>query len=307
MSYKINGQTEILGVFGHPVRHSKSPTMHNALFKELGINAAYLPFGPIPENFSTALDGLKALHFRGANLTIPYKEQVLELVNELSPISEFTRSVNTLYWKNGEKGGTLCGTTTDPYGAIKNIEDAGVSLEGKSLALLGNGGAAKAIAYALLEKNVKLTIVCRNEIRGKNLVEKLSLFFPENVPTYCSFNDFNTSEPDIILNTTPVGMHPNVNDSPLPDASFRKEQFVYDIIYTPTETRLLKDAKAQGCKILNGEGMLVYQGAASFKLWFPKETENVSEAFLVSVMREALQKENSLEKTLNSNPASAKI
>lgn len=305
VSSLINGKTEILGVFGFPVGHSKSPTMHNAVCQKLGINAAYLPFSPNPENFLSALDGLKALHFRGANLTIPYKEKVLPYVQELSPISKFSGSVNTLYWKKSQNENILCGTTTDPYGALKNMEEAGISVNGKSVALLGNGGAAKAIAFALLENNANLSIICRNLSRGNELAKNLSQYFQNKNIEVSEFCNFDSQKPDIILNTTPVGMFPNINETPLPSASFRKEQFVYDIIYTPKETRLLKEAKKAGCKTLNGEGMLVHQGAASFKLWFPKETETISETFLVSIMREALQKENSSEK--NSNPTSANI
>ena len=243
VSSLINGKTEILGVFGFPIGHSKSPTMHNAVCQKLGINAAYLPFSPNPENFLSALDGLKALHFRGANLTIPYKEKVLPYVQELSPISKFSGSVNTLYWKKSQNENVLCGTTTDPYGALKNMEEAGISVNGKSVALLGNGGAAKAIAFALLENNANLSIICRNLSRGNELAKNLSQYFQNKNIEVSEFCNFDSQKPDIILNTTPVGMFPNINETPLPSASFRKEQFVYDIIYTPKETRLLKEAK----------------------------------------------------------------
>lgn len=282
----INGKTELLAVFGHPVEHSKSPAMHNAILSLLGINAVYVPLSPTPENFKDAIAGFRALHFRGANFTIPFKEMLKEFADELSPISKFTGSANTLYWQ-GEK---LCATTTDPYGALKNLEEAGINVEGKEIALLGNGGAAAAICFALLERNVKLTIVCRNLEKGNALAKRLAEAFPQNVPTAVTFADFDTTAPEIILNTTPVGMHPNINDTPLPNAKYRSGQFVYDIVYTPAETRLLREAREQGCKTLNGEGMLVHQGAASFRLWFPKETENVSDETLVTTMRNALGK-----------------
>lgn len=280
----INGKTEILGVFGHPVSHSKSPAMHNAILSKLGINAVYIPLAPEPENFANAIAGFRAMHFRGANFTIPFKERLKEFADELSPISKFTGSANTLYW-NGDK---LCATTTDPYGALKNLEEAGVHVEGKTIALLGNGGAAAAICFALLERGAKLTIVCRNPEKGGALAKRLAEAFPQNAPRVVTFADFDTTAPDIILNTTPVGMFPNVDDTPLPNAKYRAGQFVYDIVYTPAETRLLREAREQGAKTLNGEGMLVHQGAASFRLWFPKETENVSDETLVKTMREAL-------------------
>lgn len=285
VSVAINGKTELLAVFGHPVEHSKSPAMHNAILAKLGINAVYVPLSPDPENFKGAIAGFRALHMRGANFTIPFKERLREFADELSPISKFTGSANTLYWK----GCKLCATTTDPYGALKNLEEVGVNVENKNVALLGNGGAAAAICFALLEKNVKLTIVCRNAEKGNALADRLAEAFPQNAPKVVTFADFDTSAPEIILNTTPVGMHPNVNDTPLPNAKYRSGQFVYDIIYTPAETRLLREAREQGCKTLNGEGMLVHQGAASFRLWFPEQTKDVSDEVLVTTMREALK------------------
>lgn len=281
----INGKTELLAVFGHPVAHSKSPAMHNALLQFLGINAVYAPLAPEPENFADAIAGFRAMHFRGANFTIPFKEKLCELADELSPISKFTGSANTLYWN----GGKLCATTTDPYGALKNMEEAGVTPDGKTIALLGNGGAAAAISFALLERGAKLTIVCRNLSKGEALAQRLAQAFPQNAPQVVTFADFDTTAPEIILNTTPVGMHPNVEDTPLANAKFREGQFVYDIVYTPAETRLLREAKQQGCKVLNGEGMLVHQGAASFRLWFPQETEKLNDEALVNVMRAALK------------------
>ena len=279
----IDGKTELLGVFGYPVSHSKSPVMHNALFKELNINAVYVALSPAPEALKNALAGFKALHFRGANITIPYKEKVIPFLDKLSPISEFTGSVNTLYYENGK----LCGTTTDPYGALKNLETVCSSLKNKKIAILGNGGAAKAISFALLEKQTELTIVSRNQEKGNALASKLKNIFESEIQVL-SFEKFNATPFDIILNTTPVGMHPDIFANPLPNAKFHASQIVYDIIYTPKETALLKQAKAQGATILNGEGMLVYQGLSSFKLWFREETKNLSDEYLATIMKTSL-------------------
>lgn len=286
---KIDGKTELLGVFGCPVSHTKSPAMHNALFEALGINAVYVPLPATKENFASAVGGLVSLGFRGANATIPFKDVLADFACEVSEISKFTKSANTLYWKDGEVGGTLCATTTDPLGALKNLEQIGVEVAGKEVAMLGNGGAAAAISFALLERGARLTIVCRNEERGRALTERLGAHFPEAIPDLKTFQNFDSAAPDIILNTTPVGMTPHDSDTPLPGAKFRPGQTVYDIIYTPPKTRLLQDAEAAGCKILNGEGMLVYQGLASFRLWFPRETANLSDDFLASVMKRALE------------------
>lgn len=289
----INGKTETLCIFGHPVAHSKSPLMHNALFKELGINAAYLPYAPEPENFADAIKGFRAMKFRGANVTIPYKTQFIDattgeprLIDELSPISRFTGSVNTLYWKDCIVGGTLCGTTTDPYGCIRNLEEHGVDPSNTTVALLGNGGAAKAIAYTLVEQHNNLTIVCRSREKGEALAKGLG--DGVQVVTFSEFADVSANH-KIIINATSVGMSPNDNESPLPAECLHSDQVVCDIVYTPPRTKLLQMAEAKGCKVVSGEGMLVHQGLESFKKWFPAETANQTTSFLVNVMRKGLQ------------------
>lgn len=301
----IDGKTETLCIYGHPVAHSKSPLMHNALFKELGINAAYLPYAPEPEKFEEAIHGFKSMKFRGANVTIPYKTEFLEadgnprLVDELSDISKFTGSVNTLYWKGGIVGGTLCGTTTDPYGCIRNLEEHGVDASNKKVALLGNGGAAKAIAYTLVERKNKLTIVCRTKEKGLALADGLNTNFSQkeqaaetyeivNVATFDEFAAVSKNF-DIIINATSVGMSPNIDESPLTADCLHPGQVVCDIVYTPPRTKLLQMAEQAGCKTVSGEGMLVHQGLESFKKWFPVETEGKSMEFLVSIMRNGLK------------------
>ncbi len=278
--------------------------MHNALFDALGINAAYLPYAPEPGNFADAIKGFKAMKFRGANVTIPYKTEFFNadgsarLVDELSEISRFTGSVNTLYWKDGLVGGTLCGTTTDPYGCVRNLEENGVSPSHKKIALLGNGGAAKAIAYTLVEQQNDLTIVCRTKEKGESLADSLNKFFETNsgnndfktvqVTTFAEFSSISTNI-DIIINATSVGMSPNVDASPITDECLHQGQVVCDIVYTPPHTKLLQMAEAKGCKTVTGEGMLVHQGLESFKKWFPKETAGKTNEELTAIMRKGMQ------------------
>ena len=303
----INGKTETLCIFGHPVAHSKSPAMHNALFDALGINAAYLPYAPEPENFAQAIEGFKAMKFRGANVTIPYKTEFFNadgsarLVDELSEISKFTGSVNTLYWKDGIAGGTLCGTTTDPYGCVRNLEENGVELTSRKIALLGNGGAANAIAFTLVEQENELTIVCRTKEKGEALANSLNKFFQSSevrvqgknfksvqVTTFADFASISANF-DIIINATSVGMSPNIDASPLTSDCLHEGQVVCDIVYTPPHTKLLQMAETKGCKVVTGEGMLVHQGLESFKKWFPKETENKTNEELTAIMRKGMQ------------------
>ena len=303
----INGKTETLCIFGHPVAHSKSPAMHNALFDALGINAAYLPYAPKPENFAQAIEGFKAMKFRGANVTIPYKTEFFNadgsarLVDELSEISKFTGSVNTLYWKDGIAGGTLCGTTTDPYGCVRNLEENGVELTSRKIALLGNGGAANAIAFTLVEQENELTIVCRTKEKGEALANSLNKFFQSSevraqgknfksvqVTTFADFASISANF-DIVINATSVGMSPNIDASPLTSDCLHEGQVVCDIVYTPPHTKLLQMAETKGCKVVTGEGMLVHQGLESFKKWFPKETENKTNEELTAIMRKGMQ------------------
>lgn len=288
----MNGKTETLCVFGHPIAHSKSPLMHNALFKALGIDAAYLPYGPEPENFAQAIQGFRAMKFRGANVTIPYKTPVMELVDELSPISKFTGSVNTLYWKDGIVGGTLCGTTTDPYGCIRNLEENGIQPKNTTIALLGNGGAAKAIAYTLLEQGNKLAIVCRNREKGEALASALNPLFKDSEKiSVFTFQEFPKVSKNykIIINATSVGMTPNEDESPLEIDSLNPEQTVCDIVYAPPKTKLLKLAAEKGCKTVTGEGMLVNQGLESFKKWFPEQVKGHSDEELRAIMRKGME------------------
>ena len=281
--------------------------MHNALFDALGINAAYLPYAPEPENFAQAIQGFKAMKFRGANVTIPYKTEFFNadgsarLVDELSEISKFTGSVNTLYWKDGIAGGTLCGTTTDPYGCVRNLEENGVELTSRKIALLGNGGAANAIAFTLVEQENELTIVCRTKEKGEALASSLNKFFQSSevraqgknfksvqVTTFADFASISANF-DIIINATSVGMSPNIDASPLTSDCLHEGQVVCDIVYTPPHTKLLQMAETKGCKVVTGEGMLVHQGLESFKKWFPKETENKTNEELTAIMRKGMQ------------------
>ena len=281
--------------------------MHNALFGALGIDAAYLPYAPEPENFAKAIEGFKAMKFRGANVTIPYKTEFFNadgsarLVDELSEISKFTGSVNTLYWKDGIAGGTLCGTTTDPYGCVRNLEENGVELTSRKIALLGNGGAANAIAFTLVEQENELTIVCRTKEKGEALANSLNKFFQSSevraqgknfksvqVTTFADFASISANF-DIIINATSVGMSPNIDASPLTSDCLHEGQVVCDIVYTPPHTKLLQMAEAKGCKVVTGEGMLVHQGLESFKRWFPKETENKTNEELTAIMRKGMQ------------------
>jgi len=302
----ITGKTKLLGVFGHPISHTLSPIMHNALLEHLNIDAAYLPLPCEPARLEDAVRGFRALGFVGANVTIPFKEAMLKYVDELSEISKFMGSVNTLYWKDGIVGETLCGTTTDALGALSNLREHGVTYAKKRVAILGNGGTARALAFALThlpKLGIGLDLVPQSlVVYGRNLSKVQALVNELNKAREgemssqtiqaAQLQDFasNALSIDIIINATSVGMTPNVNEAPIDTSSLLASHTVYDIVYTPAETLLLREAKARGCTVVSGIGMLIHQGAVSFEHWFPERKTEIK----VSVMQKAI---NNFRKT----------
>jgi shikimate dehydrogenase len=288
---KINGKTKLLGVFGCPVSHSLSPVMHNALLDALGIDAVYLPLPCSPEQLPQAVAGFRALGFVGANVTIPFKEAMVHLVDELTPIAKFMGSVNTLFWKEGK----LCGTTTDSYGALQNLAENGVSLQGRKVALLGNGGASRALAFALLDpaaavRPASVTLFGRDLNKVQALSADLRAVGLGSGPQldFSTLDQFpeRATEFDLLINGTSVGMAPHLEEIPVPPQALHGGMVVYDIVYTPAETRLLREAKAIGCKVVPGMGMLVHQGALSFaNFWFPQYSTRVD----TQIMRNAIE------------------
>jgi shikimate dehydrogenase len=257
----IDGKTKILGVFGCPVEHTKSPAIHNALLKEYGINAVYLPLPVENGNLKEAILGFRAMGFTGANVTIPFKEQVIKYLDCISPVSKATGSVNTLYWENGK----LCGTSTDGLGALRNLEKAKIDVKGKNVALLGSGGAAKALAYAFIEE------ACAASLKIFSIEPELWNLPLKNSSLH-GWNEIqeHKNSIDLLCNATPLGMHPNENSSPVPKSFLKNNMAVFDIVYNPLKTRLLQEAEEAGCKTVGGIGMLICQGLESFKLWYPE-------------------------------------
>ena len=278
---KVTGKTCVYGIFGYPVKHSLSPLMQNAAFREAGIDAVYVPFEVEPENLKEAVDGVRALGIKGLNLTVPHKERIVEQLDYLSEEAELLGAVNTVKNENGE----LTGYNTDAEGFLRSLIEEGVELEGKKALMLGAGGAARAVGYALLKGGVSfLYIVNRNFQRAREVGELLGkrgnvLVFPLKESTVETL----LKEVDLIVNTTSVGMKPE--DPHLFDYSKTPEGItVVDIIYNPPETPLLKAAKERGCKTVNGLGMLVHQGAVAFEIWTGKTAP-------VETMREVLERE----------------
>ena len=264
----ITGETKIAGIIGNPVKHSISPAIHNHLFRELNLPFAYIPLGVERESLENLVTTLRAINSIGANVTIPYKEAVLEYCDEISDLSKLTGTVNTLYFKESK----LCGTTTDYLGFSEAVARAGKELALANVVIIGNGGTARTIAIALANEGVisSLSIVGRNRERVKKLanevIEKTN--FPVDISELGDFMTENILDRcDLLVNCTPVGMSPNIKNSPIDEKYLHAGMFVFDAIYNPVKTKLLQDAEVLGCKTENGLAMLLYQGLASFEYW----------------------------------------
>ena len=276
MIQEITGHTGLCGLLGSPVAHSISPMMHNEAFRQLGLDYVYLCFDVGTDQLKTALDGLKTIGFRGLNVTMPDKNLAAQLMDKLTPAAKLTGAVNTII----NDDGILTGHTTDGVGYMRAALDAGFDLTGKSMTLLGAGGAATSVlVQAALDGLKEITVFnIKDQFwdRSEALIERV------NAETNCKVRLVDLADQDalaesiqkshILTNATSVGMAPNTDRCIIKDdAVFRPELIVSDVIYNPRETLLLKKAKACGCPTFNGMYMLLYQGAESFKLWTGQE------------------------------------
>ncbi|MCI6043183.1 shikimate dehydrogenase [bacterium] len=273
MTIPITGHTGFTGLLGSPVSHSISPMMHNESFRMVGLDLIYLCFDVKEEQLDTAVAGLKAAGIHGFNLTMPCKNRMVSLCDELSPAASLIGAVNTVVNQDGK----LIGHNTDGIGFWRSAEEVGFSSPGKNVTLMGMGGAATAIAVqAALDGVKELNIFARPTSRfwqrANNLTDELNkrttckvqLFEQQDTSTLKKCLDHS----DILVNGTSVGMAPNTETSILPDSTLlHPELTVADVIYNPQETLLLKQAKAVGCPVFNGMYMLLYQGAEAFRLW----------------------------------------
>ena len=257
MSISINQNTELYGVLGNPVRHSLGPLMHNAVFREKGLNAVYLAFES--DSVEGAIQGMRALGIKGLSITIPHKTSVIPLLDEVDPLAKDIGAVNTVVNKDGK----LTGYNTDAAGALMALE-AAVPVEGKRCVIVGAGGAARAVGYILKRKSVGLVIANRSVERGEAL--SISLDCP-----FVKMDQIEDIDADILINTTPAGMSPHIDSCPVPFSALKRGMTVMDIIYNPRITRLLRAAAERGCRIVDGLGMFIYQGAEQFRLWTGKE------------------------------------
>ena len=260
----ITGVTRILGVIGDPIGHTSSPAMHNAAIAALGLDYAYVAFHVRPDELGQAIEGMRALQIAGLNVTVPHKQGVMAHLDEVSAEAVAIGAVNTVVNRQGR----LVGYNTDAFGILESLKrDGGVERLPAQVALLGAGGAARAILYALLqcEEVERVLLLNRTCSKAESLAEDLDL---SGRVVVGGMNASAVAEVDLLINSTSVGMYPHAEASPLADASvLHADMLVADIVYKPLKTRLMMQAEAVGARAFNGLGMLAWQGARSFELW----------------------------------------
>lgn len=273
----ITGHTRLTALLGSPVAHSISPLMHNEAFQLLDLDYTYLCFEVNEETLPAAVDGLKACGIRGFNLTMPNKNKIVELLDELSPAARLIGAVNTVVNDDGH----LTGYNTDGVGYMQAVKDAGYDITGKTITIMGAGGAATAIcAQAALDGVEKIHIFARETSRFWDRTQKLAENINSTLPCKAVLHENKDtaalaqaiSESALLLNATSVGMAPNIEGTIIEDTSlYHPDLIVSDVIYNPRETRFLKEAREAGCRTFNGMYMLLYQGAEAFRLWTGKK------------------------------------
>jgi shikimate dehydrogenase len=270
---KLSGKTKITGLLGYPVEHSLSPAMHNAAFEALGLDYCYVVFQVHPDFLKDAVKAIRALNIAGVNVTIPHKENVIPFLDEIDKEASLIGSVNTIV--NSDR--SLKGYNTDGRGFMQSLFECGISVEGKDVLIVGAGGASRAISYYLGKEAKKVRLYDIEKKKAEKLVEDMknmlnNLSTTDNVSKIENFN--------IIINATPLGLK---EEDPLPfdTTLLRSDQIVCDLIYK--NTRLLKESAKKECVVLNGVGMLLWQGVFAFELW-----TGISPP--VDIMRDALYK-----------------
>lgn len=270
---QIDSKTVLTGLFASPSAHSVSPIIHNNAFKKLGLNYAYLSFEVNKDNLKDAVKSIKTLKMRGVNLSMPNKKEVIQYLDEISETAKLSQSVNTIVNDNG----ILKGYSTDGKGFFKSLEEEEIFVKNKNITILGTGGASISIISQAVFESVENIFVFK---RDKNWEEQKKILDNISDKTNCKIELYSLEDKNILkrkieesillINATNVGMKENI--SLIEDKSFfRKDLIVSDIIYNPTKTKLLQIAEKEGCKIVNGIGMLLYQGALSFELWTDKK------------------------------------
>jgi len=281
---EIRATTAVLGVIGHPVEHSFSPQMHNAAIRALGLDWCYVAFHVLPGEVGRAMEGLRGLGIRGLNVTVPHKQAVMAYLDEVSEEAQAVGAVNTI----SNEGGRLIGTNTDVYGILTSLrETAGLKTLPGKVVVLGGGGAARGVVYALstASETSEIVVLNRTETKAHQLSEEMADRSGKQVEGGALSEEKLRRallDAGLLINTTSVGMSPKVDASPIGDWDVLHPGLtVYDAVFNPLETRLMRQAKAAGARAFGGIEMLVYQGARSLEIWSGRPAP-------VGVMKEAI-------------------
>ena len=270
---KIDGRTTLVGLMGWPVGHTVSPAIHNTAFAAVGLNWRYVPLPVCPERLREAVQGLRALGFAGCNVTVPHKQAVIACLDEVTDQARAIGAVNTIVVQSD---GSLVGHNTDVAGFMRALTEGGFRAEGKRAVIMGAGGAARAVAYGLASAGAALVILNRTPVHTASLMADLAQQFPtlslRPAPLTLASLKQETNRADLVVNATSMGMWPDVEGSPWPDAlKMPSAVVVFDLVYNPLETKLMRQARAAGAQAMGGLEMLIYQGAAAWELWTARE------------------------------------
>ncbi|WP_310600667.1 shikimate dehydrogenase [Desulfobulbus sp.] len=257
----IDGHTQLFGIIGDPVEHSLSPAMHNAALAHLGLNGVYVPMRPA--DLAEAFHGLRSLGFVGVSVTVPFKVAIMDLLDAIDPVARKIGAVNTLVFERTGTAVRCTGHNTDWLGSNRALAEV-IDPAGRTVLLVGAGGAARAVGFGLIEAGAQILLTNRTEAKGRHLAGQLGCPF---IPA----TDLAGIRADALINTTSAGMAPHIEAMPIAPELLPHFPVVMDIVYAPLETRLLREATARGCRAIDGLTMLQYQGAAQFTLWTGRE------------------------------------
>ncbi len=260
----ITGKTVLCGIIGDPIAHTMSPAMHNTAYETLHLDYLYVPFRVTKEQLPNAIRGMRALNMRGLNVTIPHKAVVLTMLDQVDERAGKIGAVNTIVNTNG----ILSGFNTDAEGFMRTLVEKDIRIPGKRILIIGAGGAAKAVAFALAEHKARIMIINRSQEKAAALAKQLKDQLQADAAAY-SLEESNLREAaasvEMIVNTTSIGM--GTADTPIPARYLRKNLLVYDIVYNPLRTQLLREAELKGAMTICGAEMLAWQGAIAFEKW----------------------------------------
>lgn len=261
---KIDSETRLFALLGNPVSNSHSPMIHNTTFEDLGINARYMAFEIEKDDIENAVISMRTLDAKGFNVTIPFKETVIGHLDGLDKSAMEMKAVNTVSNENGR----LIGYNTDGRGLLTALKENGVCVEGAKILIIGAGGAARGIGFAIANENIEsIDIMNRSQGRAVKLVEDLVKIHPNKDFSYVGSEPAAPEKYDIVINATSIGMQPNVSGSPVDPSVFGKDCAFCDIVYKPHMTKLLSDASSIGRKVVFGIDMLIYQALLSEEIW----------------------------------------